>query len=195
MVRIIFVFLLLSICACVSQKKYNLLQKEVETYKLLRQNTETNDNAKCQPTNKTTKHHKISTYPIIPQCFSVNFLVSDAYNITSNQILQTKNDTVSALHLFAYVCCDTSFFMSKPSQLNTNPLKTRYRFIHEKDTFWYGHCLWAVDSIKQHLARGADDKNLSIHGARFKYGHDVYMQCVDCSSAFKNEKGECLCSR
>ena len=74
-------------------------------------------------------------------------------------------------------------------------VRSFYRFIHTLDTFWVGGCQWTVDSITQQLAMRGTNKNLAIYGARYKYGYDVYLQCTDCVSAYKNEKGECLCSR
>lgn len=224
--KILSLFTILFICACVSQKKYNKLQEEYAVlYKenqrqshYLALTNEANEqrgrlpkvyfshqpleqNPYCPATTKPIKSYTVSTYQSTSE-FNLGFSINDDFTMFPNRILnmhystpQAMEENFSKICLLAYASCDNNLFLSHRKNNNPDTTRTYYRLIHTLDTFWVGGCQWAVDSITQHLARGSMDKKLAVYGARHKYGYDVYLQCTDCVSAYKNEKGECLCSR
>ena len=232
MAKIIPIFFLLLICACVSKKKYNLLQQAYDlqevgydslfkedrrksyslamNYEYERYKKHTSVYLSYQPLNKEPqcpaptlpiKYHTIQTYKD-KQEFTLGFGINDDFTIFPNRVLSQKIDILkgyeeqfSKICLLAYTSCYNDQFLSHYDSSSLSNHRTYYRFIHEFDTFWVGVCQWTVDSIKQNIARRSEDKKLAVYGARHKYAYDVYLQCTDCVSAFKNEKGECLCSR
>jgi hypothetical protein len=214
MPKIIFLFFLILICACVSQNKYKSLQAEyklqkyeLQKYELLSQNTPVEkteeyydyNQLRCRKFSNNIKYHNIRTYPFRPQSGHIDFNVNCGYNISSNYT-RYKKDTAAIPFLYAYSLCESSFFITHnspgiPKFSSQVGEPTRYRFIYPTDTFWHGYCQWTVDSITQHITKGSINKDIAMQARTYKYGYDVYLQCTDCISAYKNEKGECLCSR
>ena len=205
-------FFLFFIAACVSQKKYNLLQqeytlqkKELDVYKGLIYTIPKRNQEEVPPSlqnctyfTSTNKYHLIRNYPMKRQIIDIDFDINARYNIIKN--VPSFGDTTanSKIYLYMYSLCDNSFFVTHTEKryvYNKFGEPSRYRFTYANDTFWHGYCQWTVDSINQLPTKGSTNKDLSINQGRFKYGYDVYLQCTDCVSAFKNEKGECLCSR
>ena len=125
-------FFLFFIAACVSQKKYNLLQqeytlqkKELDVYKGLIYTIPKRNQEEVPPSlqnctyfTSTNKYHLIRNYPMKRQIIDIDFDINARYNIIKN--VPSFGDTTanSKIYLYMYSLCYTHIFFLYVLQKN-----------------------------------------------------------------------------